>query len=435
MPAKLALYALLVAAYFLTYFFRVSSSILLPRLAAEWALGPGVAGLLSSLYFYTYALAQPLGGSLNDRFGPARVVPAGLLITATGALAMGLATTPLAFAVGRALTGLGVAPMLSGALAFQSAAFPAALYTTLSGITFASGNFGSVASVAPLDAAIGAWGRAAVFAGLALGGVALAVALTALRSSDPVPEASRGKAIAGKTVIAGFASAFRTVLGLRQLRRILLLWGTYFGSLMALQGLWAVSWYEAAFGLSRAEAGAWATLISIGVAVGALLGGRGWKGSSDRQTAIRVSYSVYAGAFASLWLSLAWAGSAALTGCIGFLVGFAGGFCTDHLTAGLNDVVGPGRAGSTFGAMNTLIFAAIIAYQSGTGLLLSALRGAAGGIAGAAGGMAASGAGMAASGAGVHGAYPFLATFALVALTLVPGLIALIRLGRFDEPR
>ena len=410
--AAILVYALLVASYFVSYFFRVSTSIMLPSLAVQWKLDPTTVGVISSLYFYTYGLAQPLSGALNDRYGPTRIIPAALTLTGIGALMMGYATTPLAFAFGRAVTGLGLAPMLSGVLSFQSAAFPATLYATLSGITFTVGNFGSVASVGPLNAAIDNWGRGPVFVFLTLGGLAVAFALALNKKHDAVVHGTRLGRAPGGTVMRNLVDAFKAVFGSPQLLRVLLIWCVYFASLMAFQGLWAVSWYRAAYGITHAQASSWATLIGVGVMGGCLAGGYIWKHAASRRTAIRVSFTLYVIAWVALWFSLYTATSMALTGFLGFLAGFMGGVCSDHLTAGLNDLAEPGRGGSTFGAMNLIIFAAIILYQSGSGLVLSLFP---------------------ANAAGTYGIHGYLVTFGIIVAILLASLASLVGLKGFDS--
>ena len=122
------LFGLLVMAYFLTFFFRVSAAVVLPRLASEMGMTAGMTGFVSSLYYYADASIQPLCGSMNDRWGPLRVVGAGLVVTAAGSALFMSASTPWTLAAGRLLTGLGLAPMFSGALVYQATAFPAHRY-------------------------------------------------------------------------------------------------------------------------------------------------------------------------------------------------------------------------------------------------------------------------------------------------------------------
>lgn len=404
-------YALLVISYFISYFFRVSTSILLPALAREWRMDATTMGVISSLYFYTYGLAQPISGVLNDRYGATKIVAAALALTGLGALLMGFAQTPLVFAIGRAITGLSLAPMLSGVLSFQSRAFSGALYTTLSGITYTVGNFGSVVSVGPLDHAIDRWGRGSVFVFLTLGSLAVA-AILFLNSRHDV--ALRGPRPLGKglsPILGSLSSAFRTAFGSGQLRRMLVIWCIYFASLMAFQGLWAVSWYEAAFGVSKAEASSWATLVGFGVMGGCLVGGYLWRPARSRKTAIVAGYAAYVASWVALWFSLFTASSLPLTGILGFVMGFMSGICSDHLTAGLNDLAAPGENGSLFGCVNITIYVVIILYQSGSGFLLSRLAGATG---------------------TVYDNRSFLLTFGIVVLTLLVSLLALPGLRSFE---
>lgn len=53
---------------------RVSLSIAMPTIAAEFELSPSMQGLILSSFFWAYALLQIPGGWLIDRFGPRRVI-------------------------------------------------------------------------------------------------------------------------------------------------------------------------------------------------------------------------------------------------------------------------------------------------------------------------------------------------------------------------
>ena len=60
--------------YFLVYFHRVSTSVIAPDLLSAFQIRATVLGFMSSMYFYPYALEQPLAGYLSDSLGPRRVV-------------------------------------------------------------------------------------------------------------------------------------------------------------------------------------------------------------------------------------------------------------------------------------------------------------------------------------------------------------------------
>src|ERR1700736_3371672 len=67
------------AGYFLSYVFRTINALISAQLTAELGLSAAGLGLLTSVYFLTFAAAQlPIGASL-DYYGP-RLVQAGLLL-------------------------------------------------------------------------------------------------------------------------------------------------------------------------------------------------------------------------------------------------------------------------------------------------------------------------------------------------------------------
>ncbi len=407
-----AIFALLVSAYFFSYFFRVSASVVLPRLSAEWGMSAATAGLIASLYFYSYAAMQPVSGALNDRFGPLRVVSAGLAITAVGVLMMGFADTSLVLGIGRLLTGLGLAPMLSGALVFQAAGFDAREYAKLSGITYTVGNFGAVVSVAPLEWAIGTWGRQAVFLGLAVLNVVLAGVLVGCRKYDPVR--ARRVASAGESAWARMREAFATIGRSGQLRAMMVIWAVSFGALMALQGLWAVSWFQTAYGVPSGVASAWATLIGVGVMLGNFFGGQLGRWAIPRRRAIAMACTTYGALWVALLLEV-WAGlPLPVVGLTALGLGMAAGVSYVQLTAGVDDLAPEGKGGALFGAVNLFTFVGVILYQAGTGMLLQRFPGGA---------------------PGLYTPTGYLVTLGVTAATVLLSLLALFSLPAFERVR
>src|SRR5262245_59976440 len=70
--AAIALFCTLSTLYMVSQFLRTSVGVIAPDLAAELHLSAAQIGLLSSAFFFVFALAQlPLGVAF-DRFGPKR---------------------------------------------------------------------------------------------------------------------------------------------------------------------------------------------------------------------------------------------------------------------------------------------------------------------------------------------------------------------------
>lgn len=106
----------LAAGFYLSYLFRSINAIIAGPLMSELGLGAGDFGLLTSVYFLTFAAAQLPVGILLDRHGPRRVQSSLLVIAAGGAALFAISETFLPLLVSRALIGLGVAAALAAAL-------------------------------------------------------------------------------------------------------------------------------------------------------------------------------------------------------------------------------------------------------------------------------------------------------------------------------
>src|SRR5215831_20138994 len=70
--------------YYIAYLFRTINAVMAAPLATELGLGADDLGLLTSVYFLTFAAAQIPIGILLDRFGPRRVQRVLLVIAAVG---------------------------------------------------------------------------------------------------------------------------------------------------------------------------------------------------------------------------------------------------------------------------------------------------------------------------------------------------------------
>ena len=101
-PHRWAIFGVIAGVYFLVYFHRVSTSVIAPDLLAAFQTNATALGFMSSMYFYIYALEQPLVGYLSDRLGPRRVVGLWSLSAALGCLIFGFAPSIGWAALGRA---------------------------------------------------------------------------------------------------------------------------------------------------------------------------------------------------------------------------------------------------------------------------------------------------------------------------------------------
>jgi MFS family permease len=395
----------LLMAYFLTFFFRVSASVVLPQLADEWGMSAALTGFISSMYFYAYALMQPMSGALNDKFGPSRIVAVGLMISGIGAIMFAFADGPLVLSIGRLLTGLGLAPMLSGALVYQGATFNPSMYAFFSGLIFFIGNLGAVSSVTPLGLALDRWGRSSVFIGLFAVTWVLAFLLFLGSGSDRIATAGKGKSIHLREIVARLKSSYGIVFSSKPLMSLLAAWTVMIGSLMSLQGLWAVSWSKHVYNAEPSKARLWATLIGIGVMAGSVIGALIKVDGRRRSIIIAICTLSYSLSWVALCISMAMIAPYWLTAFLAFLIGVIVGIDQPHHAASINELSPKGSGGSVFGAINMLVFASVIACQSFTGVVISRIS-----------------AGAAPTSGAFLGAFGTLATLAIICNLVLPGL-------------
>lgn len=362
------MFAFLVISYFFSYFFRVSTSVVLPILQQEWGLSAALAGFISSMYFYTYAMMQPLCGMLNDKIGPTIVVGAGIIITSIGSVIFGLGNSPAALIAGRLLMGIGLSPMLSGLLVYQSTNFSTERYTSLSGLSMMIGNMGAVFSVAPLSLAIHHWGRQMVFSTLSF--ATLAIAMVLLAYSFSRKRAPHSNSSFSSLLVSQFRRAFATFKASREIKLINIIWMFSFGALMSFQGLWAVSWFSAAYPQSTGLASLSATMIGIGVMVGNIIGGTLGKGPSKRHRIVRACVYFTVTMWVLVILCFWRQAPLALTVATVTFLGIANGIAFVQFTASINDLAPEGQGGSVFGITNFFTFTCVIFFQWGTGSLI-----------------------------------------------------------------
>ena len=372
------MYILLIASFFLSNFYRISTSVVLPDLAIQWGISATAVGVISGIFFYAYAVAQPFCGLLNDIIGPVKVAFLGMVLTAIGTILMSIAPSAVLFSIGRLFTGLGLAPMLSGALVFQSNCFPIAKYATFAGITYTVGNFGTVLSVAPLNWLVNKFSFRSVFLGLAVICSLIAILLLCNIAFYKQHYIVKQKPRDG-SFVSQLITTFRYVFHSRQLKTMLLVWMIICGTLICFQGLWAVQWYKVAFNVTLTGASFWATLIGIGVAFGNFTGGQIGRLIKSRRVII-ISFSL---AFTALWILewilLTYHWSLAGVGIVGLLLGICGGIEYTQLTTGVNDSASEGSGGVLFGVMNAFVFVSVAFFQFLLGFLVDAFSGRQGG--------------------------------------------------------
>ncbi|HRX70352.1 MAG: MFS transporter [Gammaproteobacteria bacterium] len=251
------------AGYFLSYLYRTINAVLSPYLVAELHLDATDLGLLTSVYFLTFAAFQLPLGMLLDRFGPRWVEAILLLFAASGAGLFALGDSAMELVIGRGLIGLGVSACLMASFKAFVLWFPPARLPVVNGWVLAAGGVGALVATAPIEAALKLTDWRGLFMLLAGLSLAVAVALLAI-----VPKRSSGAAA------HGWREQWREMQGIFRHRRF---WCIAPGavlsqaSFLAIQGLWAGPWLRDVAGLDKATAASYLFWIAAAM-VGGFLG-------------------------------------------------------------------------------------------------------------------------------------------------------------------
>jgi predicted MFS family arabinose efflux permease len=255
-----------IAGYFVSYVYRMVNAVLAPTLAAEFGLSAGGLGLLSSVYFLSFAVCQLPVGVAMDRFGPRRVNAALLLVAALGGIWFAYAESAAAAIAARAVIGVGVSACLMASLTAFVLWYPPGRLSTMNAIAFSAGALGAMITTVPLELLLRSWHWRQAF--MLIVGATVAVSLVLWlwvpdRSARPRNETTR-EIVQGLVVLLRDA-AFR--------RLALCLGASQFAS-VALQTLWIATWLRDVAGYGPAEVARGLLAVNASMIVGYLVFGR-----------------------------------------------------------------------------------------------------------------------------------------------------------------
>lgn len=344
-----------VAGYYLSYLFRTINALIASHLSSDIGIGAADLGLLTSVYFLVFAVAQIPVGILLDRFGPRRVQSALLLIAAVGAGLFAVSTGFLSLLIARAMIGLGVAAALTAGLKSIILWFPRERVALLNGYMVMLGSLGAVTATSPVEHLLAWMGWRQLFEILAAATGAIAILIY-----FAVPE----RCIAPSTARPTLGSVFRD----RRFWRMAPLSATCVGSAWSLQGLWASPWLTDVEGLVRVSLVHQLFIMSIALSGGAWLFGMTVHYVKRREVGAETILAMVAVLFIAAELVLIL--RAPLPTILPWSVVAIVGTATVVSFAVIADYFPPELAGRANGALNVLHFGWAFLAQYATGLIL-----------------------------------------------------------------
>src|ERR1043166_6256188 len=358
----IAVFGVLAFGYFLSSVMRGATGTLAPTLAAELHLNAGQLGLLGGSYFLGFAAMQLPAGAWLDRRGPRHVLVGLLAVAVIGCVAFALANSFWSLIVARLLGGVGVSACLMAPLAGYRTWLAPEWQGRASSWMLMIGALGLVAATLPVQWALPLVGWRPLFVILAALCVwpIVGTAWQLPGWTAPAPHSAPTQ--------TGYAPIVRN----RYFQRIAPLALISYGSMMAVQTLWATQWMIHVSGYSADQAADGLFAINLAMLAAHWLWGTInpalARAGMTPDRLLRLGVPLGVGAIAAVAVAGEHAGWAALATCLA-LTSF---LSMSHPAVAM--AIAPHEAARGLIGYNLLLFSGAFAWQWAIGLVIDRLR-------------------------------------------------------------
>lgn len=274
-----------VALAFLTaYFHRTGTGVVADSLMRDFGIQQASElGILSSIYFYTYAILQIPAGIMADRYGPRIVISTAMLISACGAVMVGWADSLPFLYAGRFLSSVGVSLIYVNIVKLQVEWFRLREFATMCGLLTLIGNAGSLLAATPLAIVVEALGWRASFYLIGFYSIVMAVICWLVVRNRPLdvglPSIADVQVQEGEERPATVEAHGTVIDGLKKVIKNRYTWPPFFasvtlyGAYMAFIGIWGMPYFMQIYHMPRVEAANHVMMMAVGNMVGGPLVG------------------------------------------------------------------------------------------------------------------------------------------------------------------
>ena len=253
--------------YIVSHFFRVSNAVIAPDMMRELTLSSEAMGILTGVFFASYAVTQVPVGMLIDRYGVRITIPTMMIIAVLGVLLFSFASGMVDLTLGRFLMGAGCSGILVGVMVIATRWFSPKNFTVVSGTMVAIGVFGNYLATTPFAAVVDNIGWRDSFFGMA--GIA---ALAAIMGYLIIRDAPPGHAYHDRK-IEEIREVFRgvgEVLTNPRLPAMFLIGFVSYACMLTILGLWGGPYLNDVHGLDIRERGEVLSIMTIALLLGNL---------------------------------------------------------------------------------------------------------------------------------------------------------------------
>lgn len=246
--------------YFYEFILRVIPSVIVPELMSAFHVRASALGAMTAFYLYIYAPMQLPVGVLIDRYGARRLITFASAICGIGALVFGFATSLAIADFARLLMGLGSAFAFVGLIFISAHWFPESKRAFLIGLGTSIGMLGGVFGEGPLSIVTNFIGWRGTSIGLGVFGLFIGTLSFLIVKNEPY-NPNPGLAKKNKTHIL---KNLQIVCREKRIWIISLISFCMYSSTSVFAGLWAPTFFEVNYNLSKYSAGFASSMIFVG---------------------------------------------------------------------------------------------------------------------------------------------------------------------------
>lgn len=256
--------------YFYECLLQVSPSVMSNELMRDFSVTSHTLGILSGIYFYSYAAMQLPGGVLMDHFGPHRLLTLATAICAISTIAFGLTENFFMACIARLMIGFGSAFAAVGSMKLAANWFPAQRFALLTGMMVTIGMLGAIGGEAPLALLVDGygWRRSMIIMGSI--GLILAFLILLIAQDSPKKSSELSHHLNEEEPLL---SSFLTLVKNKQLWLVATYGGLMYMATPVFCGLWGVPFLMFKMGIAKSTAANYISLVFVGWAIASPLWG------------------------------------------------------------------------------------------------------------------------------------------------------------------
>lgn len=257
--------------YCYQFFIRVSPTVMANELMQAFTVTAGGLGVLTSSYFLVYAPLQLPLGIIVDKIGPRRLAAGSVCFCAIGCLVFSCAPNLVVAQVGRMLMGAGSAGAFLSCLKVATVWLPPQRLSLVGGLTMMIGTIGATSASRPLALLIQNVGWREALMGFSILGFAIALLILFVVKDRPQVRATQQDIATAPPPTEGLLAGLKIVAGNPQCWLIAIFTFLMYAPMCVFGDMWGVPYFMQRFCVDCVSAAAPASMLYVGLAVGAPL--------------------------------------------------------------------------------------------------------------------------------------------------------------------